>query len=220
MVDYSFKKFENLKKAIKRYNVYFLHGLIHDIPSHASLNQFYNDYKISLSKLIKQKPHINCRTIRYANNVDKPWADINVLIGDGIITFAYSEDVWSIRTGIKIPESEDWDLQNAIINSRGMNELQVYNPKIIGICLSIMKINEEGVIINETIEKFNAVQKKEISKWNGIYKPSYINYSDIKKSSEKYNLQVYGSLNGKLYLLIYRSNKFYLGKETKTKDIK
>ena len=220
MSDYKFKKFESLKSTIKGYNVYFLHGLIHDIPSQTSLKQFYNDYRISLSQLMKQKPHISCRTIRYSNNLDKPWSDINALIGDGIITFANPQDVWSIRTGIKIPESDNWDLRNSILNSKGMNELHIYNPKIVGICLSIIKILDDGNVLNETIEKFNIIPKKDIFKWNGIYKPAYINYSDIKMSSEKFDIPVYGLIDGKLYLLTYKDHKFYLGKEVKPKDIK
>ena len=218
MNEYKFKKFENLKFTIKRFNVYFLHGLLHDTHE-IPLKNFYTYWGISLIKLLKDKPHISCRTIRFDNKTDEAWTDINVIIGDGIITFAYHSDVWSSRLGIKIPEFEDWNIESAILESQGMNEVHIFNPKVVGICININKIEDDGGVINNTINKFKLIPKKERPKCNGIYKPQYTDYVDIQEKAQKYKLSVYGLLNGKLYSLTYKNNKFFLDKEKKPKDV-
>ena len=72
---------------------------------------------------------------------------------------------------------------------------------------------------HNTINKFKLIPKKERPKWNGIYKPQYTDYVDIQEKAQKYKLSVYGLLNGKLYSLTYKNNKFFLDKEKKPKDV-
>ena len=149
---------------------------------------------------------------------------IGAVLSDGIITNARRRDMGSGNIGIRTVTSE-WDLRDAIINNEGYNEIHVYNPKIFGLYLKI-KLTEDGSVKNYNLDQIHFGNftwfRRSIKKaFNFTWKNNeYTDYQDVYQEAEKYNLKICGLINGKLYSLVYKDHKFYLGKEIKPKEIK